>query len=553
MELAFAGLHQLCAPLLDRLERLPGPAARCARHRVRLSAGDAPDRFLVGLAVLSLLSDVAEERPLVCIVDDAQWLDGSPRRRWRSSRAGSSRSGRAGVRGARAERRRELAGLPELVVDGARRGDARRCWTRCSPAAGRAGRATDRRRDARQPTGAARAAAWADAGRAGGRVRAAGGAAAGGGSSRASAAARSRCRPTPGGCCWSPRRSRSGTALLWRAAERLGIAAMRPRRPRPPDWSRSARGVRFRHPLVRSAVYRAAPPEERRGLTGRWPRRPTRRRSRPPRLAPRARGGRPRRGRGRASSSARPTARRRAAAWRRRPPSCARRRADARSRAAGARALAAAQAKYQAGAPDGAPAARDRRVGPLDELERARARLCAPRSRSPPRAAATRPRCCSPRPGGSSRSTPRLARETYLEALARGDLRRPARRRRRRRTRRGRARRAAPPRRRARSTSSSTASRPASPTATRPARRRSGGADAFGTAPTPTGDDDSAGCGWLPSPGPAPTSGTTRRGTTRRARGRGWRATPARSPPARRAHLPPASTSAPASSAPPRR
>ena len=75
MELAFAGLHQLCAPMLDRLERLPGPQRDALATAFGLSAGHAPDRFLVGLAVLSLLSEVAEDRPLLCLVDDAQWLD----------------------------------------------------------------------------------------------------------------------------------------------------------------------------------------------------------------------------------------------------------------------------------------------------------------------------------------------------------------------------------------------------------------------------------------------------------------------------------------------
>jgi predicted ATPase len=75
MELAFAGLHQLCAPMLDRLERLPGPQRDALSTAFGLSAGDAPDRFVVGLAVLSLFSEVAEEEPLVCLVDDAQWLD----------------------------------------------------------------------------------------------------------------------------------------------------------------------------------------------------------------------------------------------------------------------------------------------------------------------------------------------------------------------------------------------------------------------------------------------------------------------------------------------
>src|ERR1700685_1868534 len=75
MELAFAGLHQLCAPFLDRLDHLPGPQRDALRTAFGLQVGDAPDRFLVGLALLSLLSDVAEEQPLVCVVDDAQWVD----------------------------------------------------------------------------------------------------------------------------------------------------------------------------------------------------------------------------------------------------------------------------------------------------------------------------------------------------------------------------------------------------------------------------------------------------------------------------------------------
>ena len=75
MELAYASLHQLCAPLLDRLEGLPAPQRQALEIVFGLSAGPAPERFLVGLGVLSLLSDVADERPLLCVVDDAQWLD----------------------------------------------------------------------------------------------------------------------------------------------------------------------------------------------------------------------------------------------------------------------------------------------------------------------------------------------------------------------------------------------------------------------------------------------------------------------------------------------
>ena len=63
------------APLLDRVEGLPVPQREALRTAFGVSAGPAPDRFLVGLAVLGLLSEVASERPLVCVVDDLQWLD----------------------------------------------------------------------------------------------------------------------------------------------------------------------------------------------------------------------------------------------------------------------------------------------------------------------------------------------------------------------------------------------------------------------------------------------------------------------------------------------
>src|SRR4051812_41441436 len=75
MELPFAGLHQLCAPMLDRLDTLPAPQRDALRVALGLASGGVPDRFLVGLAVLTLLSTVAEDRPLLCLVDDAKWLD----------------------------------------------------------------------------------------------------------------------------------------------------------------------------------------------------------------------------------------------------------------------------------------------------------------------------------------------------------------------------------------------------------------------------------------------------------------------------------------------
>ena len=124
MELAFAGVHQLLTPMLDRLERLPGPQGDALRTAFGLGSGAAPDRFLVGLAVLSLLAAVAEEYPLVCLVDDAQWLDrasaqvlGFVARRLVAESVGLVLAARAPGD--------ELAGLPELAVEGLGEADAR--------------------------------------------------------------------------------------------------------------------------------------------------------------------------------------------------------------------------------------------------------------------------------------------------------------------------------------------------------------------------------------------------------------------------------------------
>jgi DNA-binding CsgD family transcriptional regulator/tetratricopeptide (TPR) repeat protein len=126
MELAFAGLHQLCGPMLDRLDRLPGPQREALSTAFGLSAGDAPDRFLVGLAVLSLLSDVAEDQPLVCLIDDGQWLDQASAqtlafvaRRLLAESICLVFAVRAGMR------EQEFGGLPELRVLGLSDADAR--------------------------------------------------------------------------------------------------------------------------------------------------------------------------------------------------------------------------------------------------------------------------------------------------------------------------------------------------------------------------------------------------------------------------------------------
>jgi predicted ATPase len=125
MELAFAGLHQLCTPVLDRLKHLPVPQREALRTAFGISAGPAPDRFLVGLAMLGLLSEAAGDRPLVCVIDDAQWLDrasaqamGFVARRLAADPVGL-------VFAARDDPGEELAGLSELVVEGLRESDAR--------------------------------------------------------------------------------------------------------------------------------------------------------------------------------------------------------------------------------------------------------------------------------------------------------------------------------------------------------------------------------------------------------------------------------------------
>jgi DNA-binding CsgD family transcriptional regulator/tetratricopeptide (TPR) repeat protein len=124
MELAFAGLHQLLAPMLDHVAAVPAPQRDALLIALGISAGPPPDRFLVGLAALGLLSETAGGRPLICVVDDAQWLDrasaqvlGFAARRLAADSVGMVFAAR--VPG------EELAGLPELTVDGLPGEDAR--------------------------------------------------------------------------------------------------------------------------------------------------------------------------------------------------------------------------------------------------------------------------------------------------------------------------------------------------------------------------------------------------------------------------------------------
>ena len=265
MELAFAALHQLCAPMLHRLDRLPGPQQDALGVAFGLRTGNAPDRFLVGLAVLSLLSEVAEEQPLVCVVDDAHWLDlASAQALVFVTRRLLAES--VALLFATREPSEALEGLPRLAVEGLRDGDARALLssvlrvplddrvrerliaeTRGNPLAllelprgltpaelaggvglpdapGLSGRIEDsfQRRVARLATETRRFLLVAAAEPVGDPV------------------------------------------LLWRAAERLGIK-LHAASETDGLLAIGAR-VTFRHPLVRSAVYRAASPENRQAV-----------------------------------------------------------------------------------------------------------------------------------------------------------------------------------------------------------------------------------------------------------------------------------------------
>ena len=129
MELPFAGLHQLCAPMFDSLNRIPDPQRDALRVAFGVQDGGSPNHFLVALAALSLLAEAAEARPLVCLVDDAQWLDRASAqalafvaRRLLAERIAMVFAVRE------PSQADELAGLPELLVEGlAERRRARRC------------------------------------------------------------------------------------------------------------------------------------------------------------------------------------------------------------------------------------------------------------------------------------------------------------------------------------------------------------------------------------------------------------------------------------------
>ena len=164
IELAYGGLHQLCAPFLDRLDRLPEPQRDALGTAFGLSVGEAPDRFLVGLAVLNLLADLAEDQPLVCLVDDAHWLD---RVSAQTVAFVARRLLAEGIVLVIAVRQPsddvEWASLPQLTIGGLSGADARVLLDSVIPGAGGYARPrANSRREPRQPTRTARVATRVD-------------------------------------------------------------------------------------------------------------------------------------------------------------------------------------------------------------------------------------------------------------------------------------------------------------------------------------------------------------------------------------------------------
>jgi DNA-binding CsgD family transcriptional regulator len=269
MELAFAGLHQLCAPMLNRLGSLPEPQREALQTAFGLSSGPAPDRFLVGLAVLSLLSEAAGDQPLMCLVDDHQWLDrasaqalGFVARRLAAEPVGLVFAAR--------DPGDELAGLPELAIEGLREADARALLDSVL-----AGPLDARVRDQvvaetrgnplallELPRGLTPAELAGGFGLAGARPL----------SGRIEESFLRQIQALP------PEARRllqlaaadpSGDmSLVWRAAGQLGIPVQAGAPAVEAGLAEFSPRVRFRHPLVRSAAYRSASVQDRREIHG---------------------------------------------------------------------------------------------------------------------------------------------------------------------------------------------------------------------------------------------------------------------------------------------
>jgi DNA-binding CsgD family transcriptional regulator len=269
MELAFAGLHQLCAQMPDRLDRLPGPQRDALATAFGLRAGLTPDRFLIGLAALTLLSEVAEERPLVCLVDDAQWLDRASAQAlaFAARRLLAESVGLVfAVRVPAGEH--ELTALPELVVEGLPDADARALLASVIP-----GTLDARVRDRIVAETRGNPLALVELPRGLTPAQLAGGFGLPGAHTlpgRIEDAFRRRLEGVPDDTrrllLVAAAEPLGEPVLLWGAVERLGIGPDAATPAAADGLLELAPRVRFRHPLVRSAVYRAASRSDRQSV-----------------------------------------------------------------------------------------------------------------------------------------------------------------------------------------------------------------------------------------------------------------------------------------------
>ena len=271
MELPFAGLHQLCAPMLGHIDALPIPQKDALRVALGASQGSPPDRFLVALAALGLLSEVAEERPLVCLVDDAQWLDtasgqvlGFVARRLLAESVAFVFA----VRESSTER--QLEGLPELLVRGLEEEDARALLEAIIP-----GRLDVRVRDriAAETRGNPLALlelsnSMSTADFAGGYAIPKGGDLPGQIEEHYLERLRALPESTQQLLLLAAADPVGDAVLLWRAAQTLGIDRTAAEPAEADNLLEIGARVRFRHPLVRSAVYGAASAGDQRAAHG---------------------------------------------------------------------------------------------------------------------------------------------------------------------------------------------------------------------------------------------------------------------------------------------
>src|SRR6516162_7214500 len=267
MELAFAGLHALCAPMLGRVGQLPVPQRDALNTAFGMSAGPPADRFLVGLAILSLLADAAEEQPLVCLVDDAQWLDrvsvqtlAFVARRLLAERVGLVFALRESAD------EPELEGLPELIIAGLAAADARRLLDATIP-----GLLDPRVRDRILGEAGGNPLALLELPRERTTTTVAGGFGLPLETPLAGRIEQGFVRQlellpadTRRLLLLAAAEPVGDVPLLWRAAERLGIGPVASGPAEAAGLVEIGARVRFRHPLVRSATYRAAPASERR-------------------------------------------------------------------------------------------------------------------------------------------------------------------------------------------------------------------------------------------------------------------------------------------------